>query len=156
MERKYPTLKELRSLKTYVSKKENPKKFDKVMKKFEEPFNEILNNDNEFENYNVKNILKPIFSDKKQASPGDFPNNIEEIYYSFYEEVYYEQYWEMLCKLSNGNYAYFGVYVCSCGFTGWGQNMDLYVSRSFKKLFDGAMGKRAYEDFMEKILKINL
>jgi hypothetical protein len=153
MERKYPTLKELRSLKTYVSKKENPKKFKKVMKKFEEPFNEIVNNDNEFEDYSVKNILKPIFSDKKQASPGDFPNNIEEIYYSVFEDYEYESYWWLLCKLSNGNYAYFEVYVCSCGFGGWGQNMKLYVSGSYKKLLDEAFGKYDYEDFMELFKK---
>lgn len=55
MERIYPTLKELRSLKTYVSKKENLKKFNKIMKDFEEPFENILSK-NEYDetDYSVK------------------------------------------------------------------------------------------------------
>jgi hypothetical protein len=157
MERKYPKLKELRSLKTHVSKKENPKKFKNVMKKFEEPFNIILGK-NEYEldiDYSLKNILKPILSDKKQASPGDFPNNIEEIYYFIIDEEYddYGDYWEMFCKLSNGNYAYFRASVCSCGFGMTGNEMKLYVSGSYKKLLDEAFGKYDYEEFMELFKK---
>ena len=124
------------------------------MKDFKEPFIVITNNENGYvKNYSVKNILKPIFSDKKQASPGDFPNNIEEIYCWVFDDYKYEAYWWLFCKLNNGNYAYFKADVCSCGFTDWGQIMELYVSRSYKKLLNQAFDKYEYEDFMQKFKK---
>lgn len=102
--------------------------------------------------------MNPIFSDKKQASPGDFPNNIEEIYYFIFDSELsvnpgYGEYWALLCKLSNGNYAYFEANVCSCGFGIQDDEMKLYISGSYKKLLDGAMDKYDYEEFMELFKK---
>lgn len=118
---------------------------------FAEPFDEI-GMDNE---YAVHNILTPILTEPEE-DPGDFPNNIEEIYWGYVlgeEDEWgyapYEGDWKLFCKLTNGNYAYFTASRCSCGFGMWPDQLKLYVAKSYEDIIKYAMTQSDYEMYME-------
>jgi hypothetical protein len=71
---------------------------------------------------------------EEPCDAGKFPDNIE-TYYWIYEGSNDETPWYCLCKLDNGNYAFYKAW-CDCsGFDGQSE-MDLIVSRDLKRLFE--------------------
>jgi len=111
---------------------------------FDEPFNEI-GMDNEF---SVHNILTPILTEPEE-DPGDFPHNIQEVYWGYIGDDPYEGDWKLFCRLTNGNYAYFTASRCSCGFGMWPDQIKLYVAKSYEDIIKYAMTQSDYESYME-------
>lgn len=96
----------------------------------------------------VDTYLYPILTEP-EADPGDFPNNIAEVYWGYADNWEYEGSWKLFCKLYNGNYAYLDAWVCSCGFGMWPDQLKLYVAKSYEDIIKYAMSQSDYESYME-------
>ena len=94
-----------------------------------------------FEYINDYVIPTPLIN-QPDEDVGNFPNNIEE-YYWIYEGVNEEENWRCLCKLNNGNYAFFTAGCCYTGFDVSGST-DVYVSKSPFILINYAMTEKDY------------
>jgi hypothetical protein len=103
------------------------------------PFSYILG-DGEKDEYNemfsTSDFAKGILGEEK-CECGNFPHNIVEFYW-IHEGQNDEEPWECLCKLDNGNYAF---YTASCDYTGFDcqGGMSLIVSGDREKLFNEGM-----------------
>jgi hypothetical protein len=71
---------------------------------------------------------------EENCDAGKFPNNID-AYYWIYKGCNDEQPWYCLCKLDNGNYAFYKAWCDYTGFDCQG-GMYLIVSRDLKRLFE--------------------
>jgi hypothetical protein len=71
--------------------------------------------------------------EKDDLSCGKFPDNIVEFYW-LHEGHNDEDAWECLCKLDNGNYAYYSAWCDYTGFDCQG-GMKMIVSKDLKRLF---------------------
>jgi hypothetical protein len=103
------------------------------------PFSYILGNNVEDEYnelYSTSDFAKGILGEEK-CECGNFPNNIVEFYW-IHEGENDEEPWECLCKLDNGNYAF---YSASCDYTGFDcqGGMNLIVSKDRERLFNEGM-----------------
>jgi hypothetical protein len=113
---------------------------------FEEPFNEL-------DGY-VDDYLHPIITEPEE-DPGDFPNNIVEVYWGYYDsgdeyDWYAADTWKLFCRLDNGNYAYLDVLMDGSDYMGMGpENLKLYVSKSYEDIIKYAMSDNDYESYIE-------
>jgi len=97
---------------------------------------------------NVNEYLYPIITEP-EADPGNFPNNITEVYWGIAYNGDYDGSWRLFCKLDNGNYAYLEAWVCSCGFGMWPDQLKLYVAKSYEDIINYAMSQSDYESYIE-------
>jgi hypothetical protein len=99
----------------------------------------------------VNEYLYPILTEP-EANPGDFPNNITEVYWGYADDDdsgYEGGIWKLFCKLDNGNYAYLDATACSCGFGMWPDQLKLYVTKSYEDIITYAMSQSDYESYIE-------
>lgn len=96
--------------------------------KLEYPFS-FIGDDNAF---CVKDFVSGILTED-QPDPGNFPHNIVE-YYWIHEGCNEEEDWMCLCRLDNGNFAF---YRAGCGYTGFEctGGMKLIISKDLQRLF---------------------
>jgi hypothetical protein len=82
--------------------------------------------------YDTADFTNGLLGEEK-CDAGKFPDNIVEFYW-IHEGHNDEDAWECLCKLDNGNYAY---YTASCDYTGFDcqGGMKLIVSKDLERLF---------------------
>ena len=99
----------------------------------------------------ISNIFTPIIGEKETfVDAGDFPNNISNYIWGEEGENDFVD-WILLCKLSNGKYAY---YTAWCDYTGFDcqGGMKLYISSKLKTLVKMAMddkNRMKYLDFIK-------
>ena len=99
------------------------------------PFNNL---NKEYLSYGTIDIFTPIIGEKETINDiGDFPNNISKYIWGEEGEKDFID-WILLCKLSNGKYAY---YTAWCDYTGFDcrGGMKLYISSKLKTLVKMAM-----------------
>ncbi len=92
--------------------------------------------------YNTDDFCEGLLSEKSEnLSCGKFPDNIIEFYW-LHEGHNDEDAWECLCKLDNGNYAY---YTAWCDYTGFDcqGGMKMIVSKNLKQLFYEGLTERS-------------
>lgn len=79
---------------------------------------------------------------------GNFPYNIIE-YIWIHEGENNEESWETLCRLDDGNFAY---YIANCDYTGFDcqGNMSLYISHDLHILYDLGMTRRSYDLYLKE------
>lgn len=114
------------------------------------PFKEINNADEGiYDDYLLKYIFTKLYGQKETVKDaGDFPNNIKEYIWGQKGENDGKD-WVLLCKLTNGKYAYYIAYCDSTGFDCRGV-MKLYVASKIDTLVSMAMDdkyRRQYMDF---------
>ena len=100
------------------------------MSAFDYPFS-VMKED--YTAYPVADMWKG-FVDEEPADPGNFPDNIAEVYWI--QEGYNDgDDWKCLCKLTNAYYVY---YTASCDYTGFDcqGDMRLQITKNPVKLFD--------------------
>ena len=90
--------------------------------------------------YNVDEWSEGLIGEDK-CDAGKFPDNIVEFYW-LHEGHNDEDAWECLCKLDNGNYAF---YTAWCDYTGFDcqGGMKLIVSKDLKRLFYEGLTERS-------------
>lgn len=92
--------------------------------------------------YDTDDFCEGLLGEEKNGlSCGKFPDNIVEFYW-LHEGHNDEDAWECLCKLDNGNYAY---YTAWCDYTGFDcqGGMKLVISRDLKRLFYEGLTERS-------------
>jgi len=100
----------------------------------------------------VNDIFTPIIGQKETfEDAGDFPNNISKYIWGEEGENDFVD-WILLCKLSNGKYAY---YTAWCDYTGFDcrGGMKLYISSKIQTLVKMAMddkNRSKYLDFIKQ------
>lgn len=98
--------------------------------------------------YSLEHIRRDILVEtpEERADVGDFPNNIEELFWAQCGERD-ERPWWCCGQLTNGAYFY---YIGSCDYTGFDcqGGMSLWVSKSWKNIIDHAIGREQYETYM--------
>lgn len=107
---------------------------------------------NDYSVYKLSSIFRPLFGQTASLKDaGTFPNNIK--YFIWCQKgINDEKPWLLLCRLTNGKYAYFSA---SCDYTGFScqGGMSLYISDTIEVLVDMAMSTRErekYYSFLEK------
>ena len=101
--------------------------------------------------YSSSSIFTPIIGEKETISDiGDFPNNISKYIWGQEGENDFID-WILLCKLTNGKYAF---YTAWCDYTGFDcrGGMKLYISSKINVLIKMAMDDRqrsTYRDFIK-------
>jgi hypothetical protein len=103
---------------------------------FEYPFSCISTGEEESwcESYDTDDFCKGLLGEEADdLSCGKFPDNIVEFYW-LHEGHNDEDAWECLCKLDNGNFAYYSAWCDYTGFDCQG-GMKLIVSKDLKRLF---------------------
>jgi hypothetical protein len=100
----------------------------------------------------AKKLIQPLLIEKEQAELGNFPNNIEHVYWASKEEIPYESgTYDLFCKLTNGNYVFFEDYDC---YSWCGDEDDysgkIYVSSNPENIFKYAMGKDIYKQYIKE------
>lgn len=119
---------------------------------FEYPFACISCDDEEegpYTSYDTADFCEGLLGEEKDGlSCGKFPNNIVEFYW-LHEGHHDEDAWECLCKLDNGNYAY---YTAWCDYTGFDcqGGMKLIVSKDLKRLFYEGLTDRSRETCLKE------
>ncbi len=101
--------------------------------------------------YLISDFSEGIIGEEK-CECGDFPNNIIEFYW-IHEGENDEDAWECLCKLDNGNYAF---YTASCDYTGFDcqGGMRLIISKNAERLFyDGLIDEQRERCLIDKGIK---
>lgn len=96
--------------------------------------------------YDINDFSKGLL-DEEKCDAGNFPKNIVEFYW-LHEGHNDEEPWYCLCKLDNGNYAY---YTAWCDYTGFDcqGGMELIVSKDLNRLFNQGLGKKERELYMK-------
>jgi hypothetical protein len=99
------------------------------------PFSFIRDSENANDwcaDYDTKDFSESLLSEEK-CECGKFPDNIVEFYW-IHEGENDEEPWKLLCKLDNGNYAF---YLAWCDYTGFDCQgaMKLIISKDLRKLF---------------------
>jgi hypothetical protein len=92
--------------------------------------------------YDTDDFCEGLLGEEKDGlSCGKFPDNIVEFYW-LHEGHNDEDAWECLCKLDNGNYAY---YTAWCDYTGFDcqGGMKMIVSKDLKRLFYEGLTERS-------------
>jgi hypothetical protein len=92
--------------------------------------------------YDTDDFCTGLLGEEKDGlSCGKFPDNIAEFYW-LHEGHNDEDAWECLCKLDNGNYAY---YTAWCDYTGFDcqGGMKMIVSKDLKRLFYEGLTERS-------------
>ena len=96
------------------------------------------------ESYDTDDFCKGLLGEEADdLSCGKFPDNIVEFYW-LHEGHNDEDAWECLCKLDNGNYAYYSAWCDYTGFDCQG-GMKLIVSKDLKRLFYEGLTERGRE-----------
>jgi hypothetical protein len=119
----------------------------------EYPFSYIKGSENNCDGFawgwDTNNFTEGVLSEEK-CDAGNFPNNIVEFYW-IHEGHNDEDAWELLCKLDNGNFAFYSAW---CDYTGFDcrGGMKLIVSKDLRRLFYDGMS----ESNREKCLKDKL
>jgi hypothetical protein len=94
------------------------------------------------ESYDTDDFCKGLLGEEADdLSCGKFPDNIVEFYW-LHEGHNDEDAWECLCKLDNGNFAY---YTAWCDYTGFDcqGGMKMIVSKDLKRLFYEGLTERS-------------
>jgi hypothetical protein len=107
------------------------------------------------EKKDAKKLIQPLLVESEQAELGDFPKNIEHVYWAYSNHETYELYEDsidycLFCKLTNGNYVYFEASGCGTCWYGMGANDKIYVSSNPENIFKYAMGKDIYEQYVNE------
>lgn len=92
--------------------------------------------------YDTDDFCEGLIGEEKCAA-GKFPDNIVE-YYWIHEGHNDEDAWELLCKLDNGNFAFYSAWCDYTGFDCQG-GMKLIVSKDLKRLFYEGLTERQRE-----------
>lgn len=112
----------------------------------EYPFSYIKGSENNCDGFawgwDTNNFTEGVLSEEK-CDAGNFPNNIVEFYW-IHEGHNDEDAWELLCKLDNGNFAFYSAW---CDYTGFDcrGGMKLIVSKDLRRLFYEGMSQRNRE-----------
>lgn len=108
------------------------------------PFSFIKGSDDEgwCDDYDTTDFSEGLLGEEK-CDAGKFPNNIVEFYW-LHEGRNDDDAWELLCKLDNGNFAF---YTAWCDYTGFDcqGGMKLIVSKDLKRLFYEGLTERQRE-----------
>ena len=111
---------------------------------FSYPFSCISSGEEESwcESYDTDDFCKGLLGEEADdLSCGKFPDNIVEFYW-LHEGHNDEDAWECLCKLDNGNYAYYTAWCDYPGFDCQG-GMKMIVSKDLKRLFYEGLTERS-------------
>ena len=107
---------------------------------------------NDYSVYKLSSIFRPLFGQSASLKDaGRFPNNIK--YFIWCQKgINDEKPWLLLCRLTNGKYAYFSA---SCDYTGFScqGGMSLYIADTIEVLVDMAMSdpeREKYYSFLKK------
>jgi hypothetical protein len=96
------------------------------------------------ESYDTDDFCEGLLGEEKDGlSCGKFPTNIVEFYW-LHEGHNDEDAWECLCKLDNGNFAYYSAWCDYTGFDCQG-GMKMIVSKDLKRLFYEGLTERSRE-----------
>jgi hypothetical protein len=108
------------------------------------PFSFIAHSNEEDWNrcYKVDNWSEGLLAEEK-CDAGNFPNNITEFYW-LHEGHNDDDAWELLCRLDNGNFAFYSAWCDYTGFDCQG-GMKLIVSKDLKRLFYEGLTERQRE-----------
>lgn len=100
------------------------------------------------EGYSLEDIRRDIVVEpaEERAEAGDFPNNIQELFWARIGERD-ERPWWCCGQLTNGAYFF---YIGSCDYTGFDcqGGMSLWISKSWNNIVDHAMEQEQYETYM--------
>ena len=109
---------------------------------FNYPFSCISDEEDSYYHYNTDDFCTGLLGEEKDGlSCGKFPDNIVEFYW-LHEGHNDEDAWECLCKLDNGNFAY---YTAWCDYTGFDcqGGMKMIVSKDLNRLFYEGLTERS-------------
>ena len=120
---------------------ERKAKYPHDKESFDYPFGEIPN----YRYGMVKSLIHQSY-DEAVALAGDFPNNIVDWLWSSAGDDD-EMPWLLLCRLSNGAYAFYEAGYQYSGFTIVG-DMDLVVSRNLSDIIEYGMGDYQYSQYL--------
>lgn len=100
-----------------------------------------------FPTYDANDFSKGLIGEEN-CDTGNFPNNIVEFYW-LHEGHNDEDAWMLLCKLDNGNFAF---YTAWCDYTGFDcqGGMNLIVNNNLKRLFYEGLTERQRELCLEE------
>jgi hypothetical protein len=113
-------------------------------KAFNYPFSCISSGEEESwcPTYDTDDFCEGLLGEEKDGlSCGKFPDNIVEFYW-LHEGHNDEDAWECLCKLDNGNYAYYSAWCDYTGFDCQG-GMKMIISKDLKRLFYEGLTERS-------------